>query len=166
MFPINRVRSEINEPLLVTLLGQIVSKMRSAYFPSNAVATFTWDGNYFHILVWNVCCTDYTVRFFVIFGAYKKVRQSHYKPEQALKVTGVWGSQISRQSAHEGGKVISPKHLPPLPPRKYPWYLFLLEAESTPGPRVRPGRLCQWKIPMTPLGIELATFMLVAQCLN
>ena len=51
------------------------------------------------------------------------------------KVSGVWGSQISRQSAHEGGKVVSPKRLPPLTPRKYPWYSFLLQAESTPGPQ-------------------------------
>ena len=27
--------------------------------------------------------------------------------------------QISRQSAHEGGKVVSPTHRSPLPPRKY-----------------------------------------------
>jgi len=39
-----------------------------------------------------------------------------------------------RQSAHEGGKVVSPMHQPPLPLRKYSWYSFLLEAESTPGP--------------------------------
>jgi len=48
--------------------------------------------------------------------------------------TGHEASQISRQSAHEGGKVVSPTHRPPLPPRKYSWYLFLLQAESTPGP--------------------------------
>ena len=42
--------------------------------------------------------------------------------------------QISRQSAHEGGKVVSPTHRPTLPPRKYSWCSFLLEAESTPGP--------------------------------
>jgi hypothetical protein len=40
-----------------------------------------------------------------------------------------------RQSAHEGGKVVSPTHRPPLPPRKDSWYSFLLEAESTPGPQ-------------------------------
>jgi hypothetical protein len=44
------------------------------------------------------------------------------------------GSQISRQSVHEGGKVVSPTHRPPLPPSKYSWCLFLLESESTPGP--------------------------------
>ena len=32
--------------------------------------------------------------------------------------------------AHEGIKVVSPMHRPPLTPRKYSWYLFLLEAES------------------------------------
>jgi len=31
---------------------------------------------------------------------------------------------------------------------------------------VRPEGLCQRKIPMTPLRIELATFRLVGQCLN
>ena len=43
-------------------------------------------------------------------------------------------SQISRQSANEGGMVVSPTHPLPLPSRKYSWYLFLLEAQSNPGP--------------------------------
>ena len=32
-------------------------------------------------------------------------------------------------TAHEGGKVVSSAHRPPLPPKKYSWYPFLLEAE-------------------------------------
>ena len=38
-------------------------------------------------------------------------------------------------TAQDGGKVVSPMHRPPLPPRKYFRYSFLLEAESTPGPQ-------------------------------
>ena len=89
-------------------------------------------------------------------------KQSHYRPGEALRFPGGSGSQISRQSAHEGGKVVSPTHRPPLPPRKYSWYSFLLEAESTRGPE----GLFQWKIPVTPSGIEPAIFRLVAQCLK
>jgi len=59
--------------------------------------------------------------------SYVKVRQSHYR------VPGGSGSQISRQSAHNSGKVVSPTHRPPLPPGNIPWHLFLLEADSPQG---------------------------------
>ena len=82
------------------------------------------------------------------------------------RVPGVWGSQVSRQSVHEGGKVVSPTHRPPLPPRKYSWYSFLLEAESNSGPQCGRKDYVNGKIQWQ-LGIEPATFRLVAQwCLK
>jgi hypothetical protein len=44
-------------------------------------------------------------------------------------------SQISKLSAHEGGKGVSSTHRPPPPPpKKYSWNSFLLKAKSTPRP--------------------------------
>jgi len=37
-------------------------------------------------------------------------------------------------TVRDGGKVVSITHRPFFIPKKYSWYSFLLEAESTPGP--------------------------------
>jgi hypothetical protein len=58
--------------------------------------------------------------------------------DSALGFQEVEAPRISRQSSHEGCNVVSPTHRPPLPPRRYSWYSFLLEAESTPGPQCGP----------------------------
>jgi hypothetical protein len=51
----------------------------------------------------------------------------------------VEASRIFRHLANYGGKVVSRTHrpslsTPPPPSRKYSWYSFLLEADSTPAP--------------------------------
>ena len=133
-------------------------------------------GGYRHI-TWtysNTCLLpDYTasqtlsssLQYVPKFVILVKVKQSHYRPGEALRVPVGWGSQISRQSAHEGGKVVSPTHRPPLPRRKYTWYSFLLDWVD-PRATVWPEGLCQWKIPKIPTGIEPATYRIEARCLN
>jgi len=51
-------------------------------------------------------------------------------------------------------------------PRKYSWYSFPLEAESTPGPQCDQKDFMSMKDPLTPAGIEPTTLRIVAQHLN
>jgi hypothetical protein len=53
-----------------------------------------------------------------------KIKQSHYKPGQAQRFQEVEAPRY-QDSWHAPATFI---------PRKYSWYSFLLEAESTPGP--------------------------------
>ena len=68
-------------------------------------------------------------------------------------------------TAQDGGKVVSPMHWPPLPQEML---LVLISVRGWVDPRAteRWEELWQWKIPMTPSGIEPATFRFVAQHLN
>jgi len=65
---------------------------------------------------------------------YHLIRKCTTIPGLALRVPAGSGSQISRILDCEGGKVISPTYMMPLPLRKYSWYSIPLEDELTPGP--------------------------------
>ena len=62
-----------------------------------------------------------------------KVKQSHYKPGQAQRVLMKLSFPDFVTTAQDGGR-LSALRTGRLYPRKYSWYSFLLEAESTPGP--------------------------------
>jgi hypothetical protein len=90
----------------------------------------------------------------------KKVKQSLYRP---------WGFQeveaprISRRSAHEGCQPYAPAALTP-----QEIFLVLISVRGWVDPRaiLRTEGLGPWKIPVTPSGIQPATFRVVTQCLN
>jgi hypothetical protein len=85
-----------------------------------------------------ICCVTFWIHLNL---KYVKAKQSHYRPGQALRIPGSWGSQISRQSAHEDCRVVSPTHRPPLP------FLILISVRGWVNPKaiVRPEGLCQQK---------------------
>jgi len=68
--------------------------------------------------------------------------------------------------AQDGGKVVSLKHQPPLPPENALGTHFCYRLSRTQRHSVIGEGLCQRKIPMTPCRIEKATFRFVAQHLN
>jgi hypothetical protein len=102
---------------------------------------------------------------FALEEAMVKVEESHNRPSVAQRVPGGLRSQISWHSAHEGGKVVSLPHRPPLPPRNVPGTHFHLGLGRPQG-HVTVGRTMSLKNPMTPPGIDPRIIQLVAQSLN
>jgi len=65
-----------------------------------------------------------------------KLRFSYLLPtelDKPFELQKTEARRISKQSAHESGKVVSPTHRPHLRLSRYLWYLFQLQTESIPG---------------------------------
>jgi hypothetical protein len=80
---------------------------------------------YYHNYSWRTVRTCSTSHHY-------KVKQSHYRLWQALRVPGGSGSHILKQSAHEGGKVC-PTHRPSLPPGNIPGTNFCQRLSRPQG---------------------------------
>ena len=111
---------------------------------------------HFSIVTCVVRCVNITCAFAISKHIVHPIRGRSYPCTGLDKPIGfqeVEAFRISRQSAHEGGKFVSPKHRSPLPTRGDSGYSF-------------PHRGWKISIYITTSGIEPVAFRLVAQCLN
>jgi hypothetical protein len=126
---------------------------------------------------WNTstvsACQKSSLQFMETKGSLACLKKSKYLSVRTPATGPVWprwfqavrAPRFSWHSAHEGGKVVSLMHRPPLPPGNVPGTHFH-QGLSWPQGHGAVGRNISLKNPVTPLGIDPRTVWLVAQCLN
>lgn len=87
--------------------------------------------------------------------------------------TSAWGGllgfhefqapRIYRHPTHKGGRIVIPRHQPPLLPEEIFLVFIYVRSWSDPGKIAEPAGFSQTKIPITPLGKETSIFRFVAQ---
>ena len=108
---------------------------------------------------WSMCCgsawlnsvyhtVEYSVKLFL------------YEPGQAHRAPGGWDSQNFQPIGTRKWQGCQPYAPAAFTLQEIPLALISVRAI------VRPKRLSQWKIPMTPSGFEFVTFRLIARWLN
>jgi len=114
------------------------------------------------MFLWLFAFVNHTEWWKLYVKLHEKSKATPLQPWTGLRVPGGWGSQISRQSTHEGDKVVSPTHRPPLS-QEISLVLISVRGWIDPRATVRSEGFYQWKIPMTPSENEIATFRLQPQ---
>jgi hypothetical protein len=116
---------------LISISGNSTSPLLFMCFLPHPIVTFSLLTSK-HDMTWNVAQKNWEIlqldgmhRHLLFTDDEPKCRcctnsKGKAIPLQALRVLGGWGSQILRQSTHEGGKVVSRTHRPPLPPGHTP----------------------------------------------
>jgi hypothetical protein len=98
--------------------ARVVSNVPQSHVTEDHGCNPDWPPNYINLLSYTIGKFPETVLPYKTVN--KKVKPSRYRLGQAQAVPGGRGTQISRQSAHEGGKVVSPTYRPPLPSGNIP----------------------------------------------